>query len=215
MWVVKLGGSLCHSPTLAEWLQVLAEYGKGRVVIVPGGGPFADTVRQVQTHWRFSDLHAHHMALLAMEQYAWTMVGIEPRLEMAQTREEIFAALTADKIPVWLPYRMLAHRHDIPASWSVSADSLAAWLASEIVAEHLLIVKSVPPHCRQINVDKLVQCGIVDDYFLNFFGTNKFFAWWMGDNDAQEFAKVLPGIIEPPCKILVTSEDKSSKANPG
>ena len=46
MWVVKIGGSLSHDPALREWLTQLWEVGGGRVVIVPGGGDFADTVRQ-------------------------------------------------------------------------------------------------------------------------------------------------------------------------
>ena len=45
MWVVKIGGSLSHDPMLRKWLVELCEVGGGRVVIVPGGGDFADKVR--------------------------------------------------------------------------------------------------------------------------------------------------------------------------
>ncbi|OZA05848.1 MAG: uridylate kinase, partial [Methylophilaceae bacterium 17-44-8] len=45
MWVIKLGGSLLGTDELQQWLSCIAEYGDGRVVIVPGGGVFADTVR--------------------------------------------------------------------------------------------------------------------------------------------------------------------------
>ena len=63
MWVVKLGGSLAYSPELPHWLSALAHTD---AVIVPGGGPFADTVRDAQQIWRFDDATAHAMALLAI-----------------------------------------------------------------------------------------------------------------------------------------------------
>ena len=43
-WVVKLGGSVASSPFLEDWLRTLAG-GGGRLVVIPGGGPFAEAVR--------------------------------------------------------------------------------------------------------------------------------------------------------------------------
>ena len=83
MWVVKIGGSLSHDPALREWLTRLWEVGGGRVVIVPGGGDFADAVRQYQQEWHFDDLAAHNMCLLAMAQYAILMQGVVPELVLA------------------------------------------------------------------------------------------------------------------------------------
>ena len=69
MLVVKLGGSLLGSPELAQWLNVLAKFSDGKVVIVPGGGLFANSVREAQQISNVSDAVAHQMALLAMDQY--------------------------------------------------------------------------------------------------------------------------------------------------
>ena len=44
--VVKLGGSHAFATHLRAWLDALAQAG-GNVVVVPGGGPFADAVRTV------------------------------------------------------------------------------------------------------------------------------------------------------------------------
>ncbi len=89
MWVVKIGGSLSHDPALREWLTQLWEVGGGRVVIVPGGAEFADTVRQYQIEWGFDDLAAHNMCLLAMAQYAILMQGVLPELVLASSEENI------------------------------------------------------------------------------------------------------------------------------
>ena len=71
MIVIKLGGSLAYSKTLIDCLNKIQQRYQGRaVIIVPGGGAFADQVRRAQQHWQFDDITAHHMAILAMQQMA-------------------------------------------------------------------------------------------------------------------------------------------------
>src|SRR5688500_18950677 len=97
--VVKLGGSLHASPGLRAWLTAFAT--EPRCVVVPGGGPFADTVRRLQDEISFDDLAAHRMAILAMQQYALHLHALEPRLTLAETDE----ALRSGGV-VWLPWRL-------------------------------------------------------------------------------------------------------------
>src|SRR5215510_16371000 len=66
--VVKLGGSYAHAAELKPWLAAIAACA-GHVVLVPGGGPFADAVREAQARMGFDDRVAHRMALTAMAQY--------------------------------------------------------------------------------------------------------------------------------------------------
>src|SRR6476646_6107739 len=93
--VVKLGGSQARSSHLASWLDVLSRCG-GRAVIVAGGGPFADAVRTTQPAMGFDDRAAHHMALLAMEQYAVALASLQPRFTLAASVAAIRHALRAD-----------------------------------------------------------------------------------------------------------------------
>lgn len=158
--MIKLGGSLAGSPLLAHWLGAIAA-GGGRAVLVPGGGGFADAVRDAQRRWRFGDAAAHRMALLAMEQYGLMLAAMEPRLSPAASRHGIRRVLAAGGVPVWLPSRMLIGRPDIPESWDVTSDSLAAWLAGELGAAGLLLVKSVPMGAGETLAD-LIRAGAVD-----------------------------------------------------
>ena len=80
--VVKLGGSLAFSQHLRAWISALAAC-PGRAVIVPGGGPFADAVRSAQTRMGYDDHAAHHMALLAMEQYGRALISLNGLLAAA------------------------------------------------------------------------------------------------------------------------------------
>src|SRR5882757_2855389 len=79
MIVLKLGGSLASSGGLTACLAALGTL-RGEIVVVPGGGFFADAVRAAQPRFGFSDRAAHHMAILAMEQYALLLVDRLPRL---------------------------------------------------------------------------------------------------------------------------------------
>ena len=75
--VVKVGGGLLASPGHLD--AVLAELADAastrRLLVIPGGGPFADAVREVDRRLTLSDDAAHWMAVLAMDQYAHLLVS--------------------------------------------------------------------------------------------------------------------------------------------
>ena len=168
--VVKLGGSFAFSRVLGDWLEMVAR-NAGHLVLVPGGGPFADAVREAQPKMGFDDAAAHHMALLAMEQYGRALVSLNATLALASSVAAIRRLLSARKIPVWAPTRMVLGRADIPSSWDVTSDSLAAWLARRLRARHLLLIKQIDPPTDPIGADDLVRRGIVDRAFASSLGT--------------------------------------------
>lgn len=163
--VVKLGGSLHDSPLLHDWLEALARAG-GRVVLVPGGGPFADAVRAAQGRLEFSDATAHRMALLAMEQYGLLLCDLNPGLRPAACPQAITEIVARGLTPVWLPSTMCRGVWDIPENWSVTSDSLAAWLAHHLGAESLALVKYGKNDATDIQA--LVDSGRVDRHFPEF-----------------------------------------------
>jgi len=138
--VVKFGGSFARTEARAEWLATLSS-AAGKIVLVPGGGPFADTVRAEQAAQKFSDRAAHRMALLAMNQFGLAIADTSPVFAPADSLAAIAASLRAGKTPVWLPWPMLCDAPDIPESWEVTSDSLALWLALRLDAPRLLLVK--------------------------------------------------------------------------
>lgn len=162
--VVKLGGSLAHDPLLPQWLKLLAGHGDGRVVIVPGGGPFADTARDAQKVWPLDDVTAHNMAVLGMAQFGCMLQGLCPTLATARSADEIGDALHVEKVAIWLPFDLLRDAPDELTSWDVTSDSLALWLAGKLAAARVTLVKS----CEIPAVhdwDALAAAGIVDRRF--------------------------------------------------
>lgn len=198
--VAKLGGSYAFSPTLSPWLSAI-EGAVGEIVIVPGGGPFADVVREIQPKLGFDDRAAHAMALLAMAQFghALTSVGGDLGLVMAESRAEIDRALARRHIPVWSPYAMLRGAPDVPASWAVTSDSLALWLAQTIRAPQVLLIKS--RSVRQgAAVSLLVAEGVVDRAFPEFLARYTGAVFLAGPGDVPTAGldpRRLPGIQLP------------------
>ncbi|MBS0509808.1 MAG: aspartate kinase [Proteobacteria bacterium] len=164
MRVVKLGGSLARDPLLPQWLQMLAEHGGGHIVIVPGGGPFADAARDAQAAWQSNDVTAHNMAVLGMAQFGYLLQGLCPGLVTARNVAEVERVLKSAKVAVWLPFDLLREAPDELTSWDVTSDSLALWLASELGAAHVALVKSCAIPVSQ-DWDALSTAGIVDRRF--------------------------------------------------
>src|SRR3972149_2570085 len=103
MWVVKLGGSLINTCDLPSTLKTLADHGAGNVVIVPGGGVFADQVRYLQKELQIDDTTAHRMALRAMEQFR-PLQGPRDTAGHVQTRvAALHHKVNQKEIPVWFP----------------------------------------------------------------------------------------------------------------
>jgi aspartokinase-like uncharacterized kinase len=164
MWVVKLGGSLARDPRLPQWLGMLAEFGAGRVTIVPGGATFADEVRQAQAHWRFDDVAAHNMAVLAMAQTAQMLHALERRLVMVTDEAGVRRTLHSGRPALWLPLSLLRDGPDQLTSWDVTSDSLALWLARRLNAERLVVVKACPVPAGYTLAD-LSATGVLDGRF--------------------------------------------------
>ena len=162
--IVKLGGSFAFSAILTDWIRALTSCA-GRVVIVPGGGPFADAVRTAQRSMGFDDRAAHLMSLLAMEQYGHALICCDDLLQPADSVERIERHLAAQRVPVWMPARMAAAAADVEPSWRVTSDSLAAWLSGTIGAGRLILVKHVCALSGLEQCQDLVAMGVVDEAF--------------------------------------------------
>jgi aspartokinase-like uncharacterized kinase len=209
--VIKLGGSLAGSPRLKRWLAVLGGAG-GAAIIVPGGGPFADEVRAAQQRSRFDDSTAHHMALLAMEQYGRMLAGLHPGLQPAASRRAIARVHRAGSAAVWMPTRMVLDEPWIPASWNITSDSLAAWLAGQVAADRLVLVKSVALAGKIISATALADRGIVDPAFPNYVIDSAREVWCVDDARVADMAQAFRTGTGPGTRIVPTAAELPSIA---
>jgi len=125
MIVVKLGGSLMHrAKALVNEIIEYSNEAVEKILIVPGGAIFADTVRRVNASAQAS----HWMAILAMEQYGYYLGN--------GTGATLVDNLDIDRNGTYilLPYNLLKKKDELPHSWDVTSDTIAAWVALQLGA---------------------------------------------------------------------------------
>jgi aspartokinase-like uncharacterized kinase len=151
--VIKVGGGLLsHAGALDATLCAIANVARERrVLVVPGGGPFADAVRDVDARIGIGDTAAHWMAVLAMDQYGHLVVSRLEGSVLVRTAGEIAAALADGRVPVLAPSQWLQATDPLPHSWDVTSDSIAAWVADAVGGAQLVLVK--PPGAGGLTVD--------------------------------------------------------------
>jgi 5-(aminomethyl)-3-furanmethanol phosphate kinase len=188
--VVKLGGSFAYSDRLGSWLDIMAG-ARCPLVLVAGGGPFADTVRAAQTRMGFNDPAAHRMALLAMAQFAGAIGGLNTRFSPAATMDAIAEVQQAGRIPVWEPIEMAGAAPDVPQSWEVTSDSLAAWLAGRLEAEAVVFTKQVVRPAGRVTAQALADAGVLDRMTPRFLAASGAEGWLAGAQDCAALGSAL------------------------
>jgi aspartokinase-like uncharacterized kinase len=152
--VIKIGGGLAAIPHALE--RVCAAVGKAskeyRLVVVPGGGPFADAVREFDSRAGLSADAAHWMAILAMDQFAHALTERIPGAVLVDEPGMISEAVCEGRVAVLAPSRWMRSADVLPHRWEVTSDSIAAFVAGAIDAVRLVLVKPV-------------DRGAVDSYF--------------------------------------------------
>lgn len=179
MWVLKLGGSLLETGELPETLKQLSEHGAGQVVIVPGGGVFADQVRLLDKELKLDDLTAHRLALRAMEEFGELLITMNSCLHAAESLEAINYWLDQDQIPVWFPYKMTFDNPAIKASWDITSDSLSFWLASQLECQNLVLLKPAEPQENNYSAAYLSNSGFIDGAFGDMLVDTFVKPWWL------------------------------------
>ena len=142
--VCKIGGSLSRPEILGPLLKTLevlrSEY---RVLVVPGGGAFADTVRKESVIFQLGDTTSHWMAILAMDQYGYLLADLGEATRLVRTSTEINEAVRDKALPVLLPSTLLLAEDPLPHSWDVTSDTIAAYIAVRFEAKLLVLLKDV------------------------------------------------------------------------
>lgn len=128
MIVAKVGGSLYDEPRLGPALRAWVNEQPEPVLLVPGGGEFADVVRKWDRLHGLGDEPAHWLAVRSMD------------LAGAFLRQVLRTTTTASVLDV----HAFFHENDLtPHTWGVTSDSLAAAAAVHLRASRLVLLKSV------------------------------------------------------------------------
>jgi aspartokinase-like uncharacterized kinase len=199
--VVKVGGGLGRGvgdDALRALCATVGDLGaRHPLLVVPGGAHFADAVREADRRFRLPAATSHRMAVLGMEQFGWLLSELIPG---AQRCAEL-ARPVAGRPSVLLPARL--ELDALPASWQVTSDSIAAWVAGQVGAGRLVLVKEVdglfadwPARADllpRLTVAELaaLRPGGVDEYLPTVLERASFETWVISGRDPQRLAELL------------------------
>jgi 5-(aminomethyl)-3-furanmethanol phosphate kinase len=143
MSVVKVGGALAAIPHALD--RVCAELTRAsrhhRLLIVPGGGPFADAVREFERQVGLSPDAAHWMAILAMDQYAHVIAGRIAGAVLVDEPGAVAGTAVPGRAAVLAPSRWMRSADVLPHTWEATSDSIAAFVAGALDAARLILIK--------------------------------------------------------------------------
>lgn len=203
--VLKIGGSLSRGDSLAAVCQEIGCLGaRHRLLIVPGGGDFADTVRDHYRRYRLQETTAHVMALLAMDQYGWLLGDLMPNGDVVQDILSARRTTANGRVPILLPAALLIQADPLPHSWQVTSDSIAAWIAGLAGASQLILLKDVdgllPDRSRSskagvlpaMSVEELLNHrGGVDEYLVVLLASLDLETWVINGQLSERLASLL------------------------
>ncbi len=142
----------------------------------------------------FDNRAAHHMALLAMEQFGRALASLDGTLAAADSTDGIHRELAAEHVPVWMPTRMVLNAADLAASWDVTSDTLAAWLAATIGARRLFLVKHVEFSSTRVQCDELAAKHVVDKGLARQLRSGNAAAFLFGPTDQNALLDAIQGV---------------------
>jgi len=143
--VIKIGGSLAEErKSLVHLCKELIIFSKNyEIIIVPGGGKFADTVRYLYNKFNLSNEIAHEMAILAMDQYGLLLKNIMKEAILTYSLKDALKASKRRILSIILPSKIMFSLDPLEHSWRVTSDSISAFIASSLKAENLILAKDV------------------------------------------------------------------------
>ena len=143
--VIKIGGSLAlHPMKLKSLCTTLAVDSRSHgLVVVPGGGEFADVVRDVDKRFKLSSQVSHKMAILGMDQYGFLLSELLSGSCLVNELSEAQSAWDSKELAVFLPSRFFLKETSLENSWDVTSDSIAAYISGQLDADKLVLATDV------------------------------------------------------------------------
>ncbi|XES78648.1 MAG: delta 1-pyrroline-5-carboxylate synthetase [Candidatus Bathyarchaeia archaeon] len=143
--MIKVGGSLSEDPATLEALgKAISEIARThQIVVVPGGGKFADTVRDLDAKFSLPAAVSHRMAILAMDQYGLLLTQLIPDSQVCRSLKDAFTISGTGAVPIFLPATLLLEGDPFTPSWEVTSDSIAAYIANQLDAPKVVFATDV------------------------------------------------------------------------
>ncbi|MEI7460487.1 MAG: hypothetical protein WCK15_13835 [Pirellula sp.] len=174
--VIKLGGSLLTMPNLKQKFQRWwRENPHPLTLIIVGGGPAVDAVRQVHLANPLSDEFAHWVCIDLLQHTARIAHQILGNVDLIETMDDLQQSFSDSNVKSTTPIIAVVQvaicfareypNMGLPESWDVTSDSLAAAFSNMVAAEELVVMKSCDAPSDGSDLESLADLGFVDPFF--------------------------------------------------
>ncbi|MBD3338398.1 MAG: hypothetical protein GF353_04785, partial [Candidatus Lokiarchaeota archaeon] len=144
--LAKIGGKILNNKksvdsVISQFENLYTKHYATKIILIPGGGVYADFIRLLDKKLGFSVEQAHWMAIYAMNQN-----GIELCEKYRDfSCESDFSIIKARSqgLYVFLPYNYLFEIDSLPHSWQVTSDSIAMFIAIKLGLNYCYLIKDV------------------------------------------------------------------------
>lgn len=172
--VVKVGGSLFDLPDLGPRLREWLSRQPGYSILIAGGGELADVIRGYDQRFLLGEEYSHTLCVRLLHTAALVLQEILGSAPLIESIGDSRLFRTAPAM-ILSPTRFLLEvdariSRPLPASWSVTTDSVAARVARYLHADELTLLKSRLPTDNPLagrthTLRAWSAAGYVDAYF--------------------------------------------------
>ena len=142
----KIGGTILEdfenlNSTLSQLSKLFGKDIIQRIILIPGGGSFANFVRKIYSELKLTDEMAHWMSIISMDYNGIELGKKFPKLEVFEEYDKLKEI--GKSFCIFLPYQFLKENDKLPHNWQVTSDSIALFLAKKLGLNECFLIKDV------------------------------------------------------------------------
>lgn len=144
--IFKVGGSILEHPkylknTISQIQLLVQEKLIQTVIIISGGGSYANFIRDLDKQLEIGSTIAHWMAIYAMDYNGTKIWQQYPSIKLTNNFEEL--KKKDYQISIFLPLNYLKELDPLPHSWDVTSDAITLFLTHKLQLEQSFLIKDV------------------------------------------------------------------------
>ncbi|MFX0004384.1 MAG: hypothetical protein ACFE9C_04535 [Candidatus Hodarchaeota archaeon] len=144
--IFKIGGKILEDldnlkSTISQLEQIYEENLISKIIIIPGGGSFANFIRKIYSELKFTEEIAHWMGIISMNYNGLELTKKFPNLQIIESYEKLKEKKKS--LCIFLPYEFIKANDKLPHSWDVTSDSIALFIAKELELNECFLIKDV------------------------------------------------------------------------
>jgi hypothetical protein len=144
--IFKIGGSILEdfenlNSTISQLGYLFERDIITRIIIIPGGGSFANFIRKIYNELKLTDELAHWMSIISMNYNGIELGKKFPKLEIFEDFGKVKEICKS--FSIFLPYQFLKEKDHLPHNWQVTSDSITLYLAQKLGLNECFLIKNV------------------------------------------------------------------------